>query len=119
MKSWVIGVEKGQHAKAYDWNGLVSDRFIHDSLPGTPLMIVLENDTATFHVLSRQHGGKVLQFRHEGNRLVDLQTNSVWNADGTCVNGAMKGETLNKVKSSQEFWHSWLTFHPATLRYKM
>jgi hypothetical protein len=32
--------------------------------------------------------------------------------NGTGANG-----TLEPVKASQEFWHSWRTFQPATARY--
>jgi len=119
FKSWVIGVEYSQHAKAYDWNQLITERLIQDSLAGTPLMITLESDTATFHVLSRRNKGQVLDFQQfPDNRLTDLQTSSTWNFDGSCIEGPLKGERLSTLKSSQEFWHSWQTFHPASLRYE-
>lgn len=53
MKSWVIGVVHRQYAKAFDWNELLKQKIIQDSLPGLPLLIVLEKDTVSFHTWKR------------------------------------------------------------------
>lgn len=116
-KSWVIGVVHNNDAKAYDWNELVAKRIIQDSLPGLPLMIVLESDTASFHAWSRDINGTVLRFERQGSmQLKDTNTGSAWDMNGICVDGVMKGRQLRPVQSSQEFWHSWQTFHPNTTR---
>lgn len=118
FKSWVVGVEHGGYAKAYDWNELVRARIIEDSLPALPLVIVLESDTASFHVWNRQVNGQSLRFAHDstGNLLKDNNTGSLWNMDGVSIEGPMKGQRLLTVRASQEFWHSWQRFHPGTLR---
>ncbi len=115
-KSWVVGIADGEYAKAYDWNELIKYKIIQDSLPGLPLIIVLEKDAATFHAWNREVGGKNLQFNKSINLelLSDANTNSLWNMDGECVEGILKGQKLKSVQSYQEFWHSWSTFHPGT-----
>jgi len=115
-KSWVVGVVHGPNAKAYDWNELVRHRLLQDSLPGLPLLIALENDTASFHVWNRSVNGQVLQFQKQGNMQLfsDVNTGSVWNMNGECIIGTLKGRRLQPVQASQEFWHSWQTFQPAT-----
>jgi hypothetical protein len=117
-KSWVVGVEQGKEAKAYDWNELMRQHLIQDSLAGLPLLITLERDTASFHVWDRRVNGAVLQFQQQGNLQLfnDVTTGSVWNMDGICVLGPLKGAQLQPVQASQEFWHSWQTFHPHTKR---
>lgn len=117
-KSWVIGVVQGNEAKAYDWNELVSKQLLQDSLAGMPLLIALEADTASFHVWNRNVNGTVLQFQKQGDLslLKDVNTGSVWNMNGSCVFGIMQGQQLQPVQASQEFWHSWQTFHPSTKR---
>ncbi|HZG24807.1 MAG TPA: DUF3179 domain-containing (seleno)protein, partial [Chitinophagaceae bacterium] len=119
FKSWVIGVAINSTAKAYDWNQLIEKRIIQDSFPGLPLLITLENDTASFHVLSRRVDGRTLQFeREEGSsNVVDLTTRSIWTPAGLCVNGDLRGRELMRVQAYQEFWHSWQAFHPGTLQY--
>jgi len=42
---------------------------------------------------------------------------AAWNFDGICIDGPLKGQQLKPVQASQEFWHSWETFHPKTLKY--
>jgi hypothetical protein len=119
FKSWVVGVEHNGTATAYDWNMLYEHRLLQDSLPGMPLMITLENDTATFHVLNRKINNDVLQFSRLGNgTLTDTKTASVWSLSGVCVDGPMKGTRLPPLQASQEFWHSWKSFHPSTRMFK-
>jgi hypothetical protein len=117
-KSWVVGVVHANEAKAYDWNELVDKRILQDSLAGLPLVIVLEADTASFHAWSRNVNGSVLQFQKQGNLSLfkDVNTGSVWNMNGNCLIGPLKGQQLQPIQASQEFWHSWQTFHPDTKR---
>lgn len=118
FKSWVVGVEQGKNSKAYDWNQLVEKKIIEDSIPGLPLMIVLEKDTASFHALNRNLNGQSLSFAIDstGNGLKDSTTGSYWSMEGVCVDGPLKGQRLLPVQASQEFWHSWRTFHPNTAK---
>jgi hypothetical protein len=118
MKSWVVGVATAQYAKAYDWNDLVGKEIIEDSLPGLPIIISIEKDTASFHVWKRTVAGEALHFiKMDGDELKDTNTGSLWNEDGVCTGGPLKGQQLQPVQASQEFWHSWQTFHPGTKKY--
>jgi hypothetical protein len=118
FKSWVVGVVHDNTAKAYDWNALVDNSIIEDSLSGFPLLITLENDTASFHVFNRMVNGQVLQFDRKklDANLKDVNTQSLWTPLGICVEGPLKGQQLQQVQAYQEFWHSWRTFHPHTLK---
>lgn len=118
-KSWVVGVSLGLFARAYDWNDLVNHRVINDEIENTPLLVVLENDSASFHVWSRIVVNDTLQFsfRDSLNTFTDSKTNSVWDMKGRCIKGALHGTSLKPIQSYQEFWHSWRTFHPNTERY--
>jgi len=115
-KSWILGVQIGEKARAYDWNELLNDRVINDTLNGEPILIALQNDSATFHVWKRD----TLTFSPDkaANYLTDSNTVSTWNMDGECVSGSQKGRKLSAIQSYQEFWHSWKTFHPQTTRYQ-
>jgi len=121
FKSWVVGVEHKGNAKAYDWNMMVDKKIIQDSLPGLPLLITLEKDTASFSVLNRISKAGTLYFNKDSANvflLKDTNTNSTWTFSGKCIDGSLKGEQLKTIQSSQEFWHSWQTFHPYTLKYE-
>jgi len=119
-KSWVIGVIHNHTSKAYDWNELVKTKVINDSIEGLPVLLAVENDTASFHVFDRLLNGVALQFEKGNNDVfIDENTHSTWNMDGLCINGTMKGKKLNTVQSYQEFWHSWSVFHPNTIKYSV
>jgi len=119
-KSWVVGVVYLHAAKAYDWNELVKREMIQDTLSGMPIMLALENDSASFHVWSRELNGQTLYFEKNKvqNTLTDSSTHSIWDMNGSCTEGTLKGNRLKTVQAYQEFWHSWKNFHPATSTYK-
>jgi Protein of unknown function (DUF3179) len=118
-KSWVVGIKNNYLARAYDWNELVEKKIIQDSIGDLPILMAIEIDTTSFHVYDRRVNGAVLSFESENNTylLIDQNTQSTWNMDGVCIDGALKGQKLTAVQSYQEFWHSWRTFHPGTSKY--
>lgn len=113
FKSWVIGVDLRETSKAYDWNRLVKNRLIQDTLGNHHLLLTLEPNNRTFYVWSVADS---LHFYYEPSTqlLKDNNTQSTWRPDGTCVDGPLKGQRLAPVQAYQEFWHSWRTFHPGT-----
>ena len=119
FKSWVVGVVAGGKSKAYDWNDILKKKIIQDSVNTGPLLITVEPNNKTFYVLSRLIEGKVLHFSYDASshQLHDAETNSVWNLNGVCVDGLLKGKQLDFIQSYQEFWHSWQSFHPGTEKY--
>jgi hypothetical protein len=119
FKSWVVGVEIAGHAKAYDWNELVNQKVINDTFQYIALVILLENDNRSFHAWNRKLNDKLLKFTYDAKAqtLKDTANNSVWNMDGECIEGVLKGNHLSAIQAYQEFWHSWESFHPGTLKY--
>ncbi len=118
-KSWVVGVVKNNFAKAYDWNELVKEKIINDTFHAVPVVMILENDSVTFHAFSRIVNGQTLQFSWNDNlkMVQDDVTHSSWGWDGKCIDGILKNSKLTPLQSYQEFWHSWQTFHPNTTTY--
>ncbi|HET9278198.1 MAG TPA: DUF3179 domain-containing (seleno)protein [Flavitalea sp.] len=118
-KSWIVGVKNEFSSRAYDWNDLVKERIIQDSLQALPILLAIETDTTSFHVYDRRINGSVLQF-YKGtsdNLFTDQNTNSIWNIDGLCIEGALKGQQLTRVQAYNEFWHSWQKFQVNAERY--
>jgi hypothetical protein len=117
-KSWVVGIVHENISKAYDWNELISKKLISDSLPALPLIVVVQQDSSSFHAYSRVLGTTILQFQPlpNGKGMTDLNTGSTWNFYGEAIAGTLVGSKLTQVSAYQEFWHSWQTFHPNTLR---
>jgi hypothetical protein len=64
-------------------------------------------------VFNRNTANGVLHFTYDSLKQVlhDDKTQSTWNINGTCIDGATKGYRLQTVQAYQEFWHSWKAFH--------
>jgi len=111
-KSWVVGVALGMNATAYDWHELKRHRVINDIIADSPLLVVLESDSATFHAFLSD--SLRFSYHSEKEMMVDSNTQSLWSLNGQCKEGQLKGVQLELVQSYQEYWHSWKTFHPNT-----
>jgi hypothetical protein len=112
-KSWVVGVVIGKESKAFDWNRLKKDKTINDEVAGTPIVIALAADTASFFVFERPNSSLQFRIHHDtltaGNQHFDLLGDPLGDNQASAPK-------LKKVKAYQEFWHSWQTFHPNTVR---
>jgi hypothetical protein len=115
-KSWVLGVEVGTASKAYDWNKLKEVRVINDQVGDTPVVVALAEDGKSFVAFERPAGvtfalaGDTLE---GGDRRYDLAGRQL--PEPNSVIRQTPG-VLRPLAASQEFWHSWRTFHPTTTR---
>lgn len=107
-KSWVVGVSLDGQFKAYDWRQLRNERVINDVVGKTPVVVVMASDNASFFVYARPDAST--QFALRGDSLVSSFAS--YGLSGRGVAGS-----LTPIQASQEFWHSWRTFQPTTLRY--
>ena len=100
--------ERGLASKAYDWNDLKARHVINDSVGGTPIVLALSEDGQGFVAFERPVD--VPAFAIAGPVLV--ANGRSYDFSGQDVTGA--APALTPIAASQEFWHSWLSFHPAT-----
>lgn len=105
-KAWVVGMTLNGESRAYDWNRLRRERVVNDVLGGTPVVLALAPDGASFFAYERPSAAAAFALR--GDSLVAGRRAYALNgADGT----------LRRLRASQEFWHSWRTFNPGTSKY--
>lgn len=109
-KSWVVGVHLGTACKAYDWNTLKGQRILNDRVGETPIVLALSADQQSFAVFERPVGAEPFTLQED-----------VLSAGGKSYDFSGRGLTeptqhLKRIEASQEFWHSWRTFHPETQR---
>lgn len=114
FKSWVVGLTWEGKTKAYDWNRLVKDRIILDTIGKTQLLLTITPDNRSFHALQKPDS---LQFHYDTTRhlLQEVKTGSHYRLDGECIDCPVMGTRLTPVQAYQEFWHSWKNFHPGTM----
>lgn len=109
-KSWVVGIQAGGKAKAFDWNRLKKERIINSEVGTVPVALVLSADNNSFFAFDKGI-----------NDAFTVRNDTIFTKTGTHdllgkrLTGT--GEDLKRINAYQEFWHSWRTFHPGTEQY--
>jgi len=106
-KSWIVGVQIDQDAKAYDWNRLVKERFIQDVVGGKPILVALSKDSFSFVVLERRDVNQRFQLVND----TFISSGERYNFFGKSLSHT---NDLSTIRAYQEYWHSWKNFHPST-----
>ncbi len=108
-KSWVIGVKTSNGSKVYDWNQLKKERIIHDKTGATSILLVLAADNKSFFAFERPAD---TEFDLTNDTLI--YNNKHFRIDGLGIDTAY---SLKPLMAYQEFWHSWQTFNPGTIKF--
>jgi len=123
-KEFVLGVDLNGSTKAYPFNALAISPVVNDSFAGEQLLIFFDPSTDNSLVYDRNVAGQTLTFSLlEGGSgvqtmLVDQETGTKWMAfTGRAIEGALKGNTLERMPSHYSFWFAWNDFHPDTELY--
>jgi hypothetical protein len=112
-KSWIVGVEIGSAAKAYDWNLLQNEHIIYDVIDNVPIAIVLSKDSSSFVVLERTNKEQLFVLANDTIKDKEI----AYNFAGISINDPTRND-LKRINAYQEYWHSWQTFHPLTQKYE-
>jgi hypothetical protein len=107
-KAWVVGLTVNGESRAYDWNRLRREGVVNDVLGGRPVVLALASDRASFFAFERP--ASATRFALRSDSLVAA-------GEAYAMSGRGDAGTLKPVSASQEFWHSWRTFHPGTTTY--
>jgi len=113
----IAGLRVGTDEKAYALSQLRIARVVNDRVGGVPVLVVHQPSSDTTTAFEARAKGKVLNFRavdEDAISLADLETRSVWNAYGLCLEGPLKGTQLRALILMPEFWFAWSEFHPRT-----
>jgi hypothetical protein len=116
-KSWVIGIQTSDQAKAYDWIETLKTHVVNDKVGDTPVVVAIEKDNASFHAWKRPDT-LLFELDPVKDGMKDTNTGSSWNWQGICTDGTLKGNRLEFQQAYQEYWHSWKTFRPHTTEYR-
>ena len=108
----MIGVERDGLDRAYDWNDLRHLVRIHDTLNGQPITVALMDDSITFRAWTGS-SDSVGTLDPPGSDPID----PTWDIIRKALADSITKDPPVEIPTSQEFWHSWRTFHPNTTRY--
>ena len=98
-------------SKAFDWNRLKQERVINEKVGEQPVVIALADDGKSFFAFERPDAAAVFSLQND----TLFNGEKSWNLLGKAYDPA--NQDLKKITAYQEFWHSWMTFHPHTTRY--
>ena len=124
----VVNVTIDDTAKAYPFSIIEPAGVANDTVAGTDVVILWGGDTAdaldtaeiasaagigTGIAFNRTVDGRVLTFSANGDdTFIDSETGSVWDLNGTALDGALTGTQLEPVVHGNEFWFAWAAFNP-------
>jgi len=130
----VVGIYGDNGVKAYPWTIIEKEKVINDEFEGAPLVLFYSTgmvsvvdekvisesrDVGSVSVYNPTINGKTLEFEvYKKNTFSDLETNSIWDNLGKCIEGKYKGVSLKPVIHGQHFAFAWLEFYPYTEIYK-
>jgi hypothetical protein len=113
----VAGLEVGRETVAYPFSELRIARVVNDRVGGLPIVIVHQPSSDTTTAFEARAGSKTLTFEAangDASSVTDLETRSIWNAYGLCLDGPLKGTQLRQVILVPQFWFAWSQFHQGT-----
>ncbi len=117
----VVGVARGEDARAYPIQYIGYHHQVRDVLDGVPIQVTYCTVCRTGVVFEPVVSGAVQEFRlvgmdHFNAMFEDGATGSWWRqANGEAIAGPMTGATLPRVPSTQGTLRHWLSLHPASL----
>lgn len=121
-RALIMGITINNESKAYPLAELQKQAAVLDTLDGTPLLIILDEDKKSARAFDRNVDGKALEFFAKPDskplRLLDSETGSEWDFSGKAISGAMKGRQLKKIYILSDFWFDWKLYHPNTRIYQ-
>ena len=124
-KALVLGVEVGEHAKAYPFDDLLERPVLNDSIVGEDILVFMERGTETALAYDRRVDGRSLTFRLSPEAtgaqsvLIDDETRSRWMAiTGQAFEGPLAGKRLERMLSHLAFWFAWKDWNPHTDLYR-
>ena len=88
--------------------GLIGDGVVNHQVAEAPVTIFARSDGSAEAAFSRNLNGRLLtfEFQEDGQRFVDQETGSVWDALGRAVSGPLAGEELEQLNTRRSFWFS-------------
>ena len=112
---YVLGIELGEHAKAYPFDAVSEDVVANDRIGDVPVLVYANPDDRSAHIYVRRARDMDLEFVWSGGELRDRQTNSLWEpAKGFAIEGELRGELLRKLHYITAYQWAWEDFYPHT-----
>ncbi len=113
-----LGVFAGGAHRFYPLDLLGSEAVVNDEVGGAPVVVLVQDGSEAAAAYSRCVGDELRTFeaaKWEGRAaLRDVETKSIWTAQGEAVRGSSKGQRLTPVRALVTDWYGWWAYFPKT-----
>ncbi len=115
-KTRILGLEVDANLVALDIDAVRKARVVNFYVGLAPLAAIYDSRLDVIRVFDRDiwEGRTPALFAVKNNVIHDVQTRSVWNMDGVCQDGNLKGARMEQRFGMYAFWFAWSAFHPET-----
>jgi Protein of unknown function (DUF3179) len=113
----IIGLTVAGASRAFPLASLDRVRVVNEELGGQPILVVHQPKSDTTTAFVARADGTRLTFAEANaaaTELIDRETQSRWDAYGSCISGTLKGKRLETLIMEPEYWFAWSEFHPKT-----
>ena len=120
-RALIVGITINGKAKAYPFSALEKQSPILDTVGGTEILIILDEDKKSVRAFERTIDGKTPEFfvKPDSSEIIDAETGSTWDFSGKATGGELAGEQLKKVSVLKDYWFDWKTYNPNTQIYTL
>ncbi|MBX9688636.1 MAG: DUF3179 domain-containing protein [Candidatus Obscuribacterales bacterium] len=103
----VLGLRLKSMQRAYPYKTLARIGAVNELLDDLPVTVLYAANSKTAAAYDARLGNKILRFTSDKGGFRDNLTNSLWNIDGVCIDGELKGCKLQKLTFTQSRWYGW------------
>jgi hypothetical protein len=112
----VYGIRIDGVARAYALDALrARGGVLEERVRDVEVTIWFDPVSRSVNAFNRTLGTRSLTFQSaDGGRVRDTETQSLWNLDGACVSGTLRGAQLTRIEGLLAEWYGWFANHPTT-----
>ena len=111
----IYGLRVADTRRAYPLDVLREDRVREERVRDVDVTVWFDPVSRSVNAFDRKLETRVLSFEPAAEgRFRDVATQSLWNLDGICTEGTLRGARLTRLEGLLAEWYGWFANHPDT-----
>ncbi len=114
LNALLYGIVVGEKARAYPFSRLAHSPVVEERLGNVDVTIWFDPASRSAAAFDRTVRDKVLSFEAAGPGRMRDADGGVWNMEGLCLDGRLKGTQLTPLRGLMAEWYGWFANYPGT-----